>query len=81
VRRVSDACPGARPVWLGTRTPPPSLTRREQEIARLAAEGLPSRLIADRLAVSVRTVDSHLYRVYMKLGVRDRAGLAAALSR
>jgi DNA-binding CsgD family transcriptional regulator len=78
---LAAACPGALPVWIGTRNPPPSLTRRENEIARLAADGLPSRLIADRLAVSVRTVDSHLYRVYLKLGVRDRAGLAAALSR
>jgi DNA-binding CsgD family transcriptional regulator len=31
--------------------------------------------------VSVRTVDSHLYRVYTKLGVRDRASLAEALAR
>jgi ATP/maltotriose-dependent transcriptional regulator MalT len=53
-----------------------ALTRREQEIARLAATGLSSRQIADRLAVSTRTVEGHLYRLYTKLGVSDRASLA-----
>jgi DNA-binding NarL/FixJ family response regulator len=77
----SKACPGAQPSWWSSRRPLPELTRREHEIARLAADGLASRAIADRLVVSVRTVDSHLYRVYTKLGVRDRASLADALAR
>jgi DNA-binding CsgD family transcriptional regulator len=59
---------------------PTSLTRREREVAHLAVEGLPSRAIADRLKVSVRTVDGHLYQVYTKLGVANRAALARALS-
>lgn len=79
--QLAQACPGVNPMWWSNRNPPPSLTRREHEIARLAADGLASRAIADRLVLSVRTVDSHLYRVYTKLGVRDRAGLAAALAR
>ena len=37
--------------------------------------------VHDHPRLSVRTVDSHLYRVYTKLGVRDRASLAAALAR
>lgn len=43
------------------------LTLREREIARLAAEGLRNREIARRLFVSVRTVESHLYRAMRKL--------------
>ena len=55
------------------------LTDREREIAVLAAAGQSSRLIAERLFLSVRTVDNHLGRIYDKLGVSSRADLAAAL--
>jgi DNA-binding CsgD family transcriptional regulator len=53
-----------------------TLSRREHEIARLAARGLSNREIADRLFVSVRTVEGHLHRLYAKLGVSDRSELA-----
>jgi DNA-binding CsgD family transcriptional regulator len=59
--------------------PPTPLTSREREIARLAATGHPSREIAARLYLSVRTVDNHLRRIYEKLGIPGRAGLADAL--
>jgi DNA-binding CsgD family transcriptional regulator len=59
---------------------PAGLTRREHEIAELAARGLPDRDIADRLVVSVRTVESHLGRVYRKLGVSSRRDLPGALA-
>jgi len=52
------------------------LTARESEVAGLAAGGLADREIAARLVVSVRTVESHLARVYRKLGVSSRADLA-----
>ncbi len=55
------------------------LTAREREIALLAAEGLRSRDIAERLVVSVRTVDNHLQHTYRKLGVRRRDELAGVL--
>lgn len=55
------------------------LTRREQDIVELAVQGLTDREIAQRLMVSVRTVEGHLYRTYVKLGVRSRDELAAAL--
>lgn len=51
------------------------LTRRESEIAALAAGGLSDRAIADRLGISVRTVETHLIRVYRKLGVNSRRDL------
>jgi DNA-binding CsgD family transcriptional regulator len=58
---------------------PGALTPREREIATLAADGLPNREIADRLYVTVRTVEFHLAGAYRKLGVGGRAALAAAL--
>lgn len=62
--------------------PPPApsvlLTRREKDIIALAVEGLTDRQIADRLMVSVRTVEGHLYRSYAKLGIRSREELHSA---
>jgi DNA-binding CsgD family transcriptional regulator len=55
------------------------LTRREREIAVMAAQGLSNREVADVLVVSVRTVENHLYRVYMKLAVGGRGELLSAL--
>jgi DNA-binding CsgD family transcriptional regulator/tetratricopeptide (TPR) repeat protein len=55
------------------------LTAREREIAELAAGGLTSAEIGRRLFLSTRTVDSHLGRVYAKLGVANRTGLAAVM--
>jgi ATP/maltotriose-dependent transcriptional regulator MalT len=70
----------------GARTPPllrgvavEPLTKREREVALLAAAGLPSKGIAERLTVSKRTVDTHLDRIYRKLGVTSRDQLAEAL--
>ena len=55
------------------------LTARESEVAGLAAGGLADREIAARLVVSVRTVESHLARVYRKLGIGSRGELVRAL--
>jgi DNA-binding CsgD family transcriptional regulator len=55
------------------------LSGREREIAMLAADGLSSKEIADRLYLSVRTVNNHLQNVYSKLGVSSRADLARSL--
>jgi DNA-binding NarL/FixJ family response regulator len=60
--------------------PSATLTRREAEVAALAAGGFSDREIAARLFVSVRTVESHLARVYRKLGVGSRTQLAGALA-
>jgi DNA-binding CsgD family transcriptional regulator len=56
------------------------LTRREREIADLAAAGVSSREIAAKLVLSVRTVDNHLQNVYGKLGVTRRDELARVLN-
>jgi DNA-binding CsgD family transcriptional regulator len=51
------------------------LTPRESQLAELAARGLSNAEIAERLVLSVRTVESHLYRAMQKLGVSDRRDL------
>ena len=55
------------------------LTPQELQIAQLAAEGLSNREIGERLYLSHRTVGSHLYRLFPKLGVTSRAQLRDAL--
>lgn len=56
------------------------LTRREREVAGLAASGESNKEIAARLFLSARTVENHLQRIYAKLGVSGRDQLAEALS-
>jgi ATP/maltotriose-dependent transcriptional regulator MalT len=77
---LARRCEGARTPGLVDAAGPTPLTKREREIALLAAEGLTSREIAERLYVSVRTIDNHLARVYDKLGVKGRDDLRAVLS-
>lgn len=48
-------------------------------MARLAAQGLSNAAIAERLVVSVRTVESHLYQAFAKLGIERRAQLRTLL--
>jgi DNA-binding CsgD family transcriptional regulator len=55
------------------------LSPQQLEIARLAAAGLSNKQIADRLFMSHRTVASHLYRMFPKLGITSRAALGRAL--
>ncbi len=72
-----DCCDGPRTPALAISRP--VLSARERQIAWLAAAGVPSRAIADKLFLSARTIDNHLHRVYTKLGVNGRGQLAAAL--
>jgi len=82
-RRRSSAlaaeCEGASTPRLALPAGAVPLSGREREIARLAAEGVASKDIAERLYLSVRTVNNHLQHVYTKLGVTSRADLARAL--
>lgn len=55
------------------------LTPTEEHIARLAAEGLSNRVIAQRCFVSVKTVEANLARVFRKLAITSRVQLAYAL--
>jgi DNA-binding CsgD family transcriptional regulator len=58
-----------------------TLTVQELEIATLAATGLTNKQIGERLHLSHRTVASHLYRIFPKLGIATRSALRDALSR
>ncbi len=73
-------CDEVRSPGLVAASAPAPLTRREREVAELAADGLPRKELAERLYVGIRTVDSHLVRIYAKLGVRSRGELAVALA-
>jgi DNA-binding CsgD family transcriptional regulator len=57
------------------------LTPQQRQIVRLASEGLTDREIGDRLFLSPRTVSSHLYRSYPKLGVASRHQLRDVIDR
>jgi DNA-binding CsgD family transcriptional regulator len=56
------------------------LTAQELQIAQLAAQGLSNRDIAQRLYLSHRTISTHLYRIFPKLGITSRGELRGALS-
>lgn len=55
------------------------LTERERDVMRLVARGLPNKLIADELAISVRTVEVHRSRVFDKMEVKSAVELANLL--
>ena len=65
------------PVLAAVALAPAELTRREQEIVQLAARGVSNAEIGERLHLSRRTVESHLYRAMRKLGVNTRHELRA----
>ncbi|MGH2944004.1 MAG: response regulator transcription factor, partial [Solirubrobacteraceae bacterium] len=75
------ACEDARPATMLGERVVEELTFREREVALLAAGGLSSRQIADRLVISTRTVDNHLQRAYRKLGIASREHLALLMKR
>ena len=82
-QRGKEVKSSSRAHWLGSqsgiRTPavdaaawPLPITAREREIVMLVVAGLSNRQIADRLVVSVRTVEGHVYRIFAKLGIEHR---------
>lgn len=73
------ACEGATTPALRLAARAPFLTPREHEVAVLATGDLTSKAIAERLVLSPRTVESHLYRVFAKLGIENRSQLADVL--
>ncbi|MCX4094342.1 LuxR C-terminal-related transcriptional regulator [Nocardia sp. alder85J] len=74
--RLAARCDGAAtPALMATSRPLP-LTAREREISAHVARGRSNRDIAERLGVSIRTVEGHIYRACTKLDATDRDQLA-----
>jgi DNA-binding CsgD family transcriptional regulator len=78
-RVLASTCEGAATPGLIHAAKPVPLSGREREVVMLAATGMASKDIAQRLYLSVRTVNNHLHHAYTKLGVTSRAGLTQAL--
>ena len=79
--REIGAKPGARGPRRRALSGWESLTGSELRVLELVGEGLTYREIGERLFISRRTVETHIARVFDKLGVRSRAELAALLAR
>ena len=71
----------ARDALASLKAGPGPLTSRELEIAALVAEGMTNKEVATRLRVSVRTAENHLLNVMNKLGLDNRAQVAAWYTR
>jgi DNA-binding CsgD family transcriptional regulator len=80
-RELLSECGGARTPLTDLTGNAASLTARELQVAKLITAGLSSRAVANRLDLSLRTVNNHLGRVYAKLGVSGRDALVQMLGR
>jgi len=78
--KLTQSCEGARTEPLGWAVARVPLSRRERETAKLAANGATNSQIAEDLSISERTVESHLYASFAKLGITDRRQLEEALN-
>lgn len=76
---LADQCGGARTPALRQASEALPLTEREAEIVMLIGEGLSNRAVAERLTLSVRTIESHIYRAMLKTGTTSRDELATLL--
>ena len=72
-RHREPSCPSIR-------CRPPSLTRREREIAELVAQGLSNKEIAETLVIAQRTAEGHVENILRKLSFTSRAQVAKAWS-
>jgi DNA-binding CsgD family transcriptional regulator len=77
---LAEQCGGASTPALRQASEPVPFTDREREIVMLIGEGLSNRSVAERLSLSVRTVESQIYRAMAKTGTTSREELAGLLS-
>ena len=76
----SNTMDGYRPMTAKQADPPAQLTQREQEIAKLFAQGLTHKAIAEQLFISPKTARNHLTHIYRKLGVSNKIELLHKLA-
>jgi ATP/maltotriose-dependent transcriptional regulator MalT len=79
LRRLGVRVPA--PTAGGRRAGPHGLSPRELEVAELVVEGCTNQQVAEKLVVSIRTVETHLSNIFRKLGVSSRVGVVTALQR
>lgn len=79
MRAIAERCDVVHTPAIAAAGAPAALTEREREVISLAGRGLTNRQIAERLQLSVRTVEGHLYRAAERLGAHDRRELAQAI--
>jgi two-component system, LuxR family, response regulator DctR len=77
--RVSGTALAQRQQVTGLQARLSGLTDRERDVMRLVVSGLPNKLVADQLDISVRTVEVHRARVFDKMGVKSAVDLANLL--
>jgi DNA-binding CsgD family transcriptional regulator len=80
-RELRAVGPGRTSPAGGDVTGPGALTHHELKVAQLAAAGYTNKQIGEHLHLSPRTVSTHLYRIFPKLGITTRAALRDALTR
>jgi DNA-binding NarL/FixJ family response regulator len=78
-QRLAAECQGARTPALRAATTPKPFTDRQREIISLAAQGLSNKEIADRLTVSTRSVEGHLFRASQRVAANSRDQLISIL--
>ena len=78
-RRLAAECEGAQTPALRAATTPQPFTARQLEIISLAAQGLSNQDIADRLTMSIRSVEGHLFRACQRVGANSREQLITIL--
>ena len=72
---VLEALVNAKPLRVVDFQGRPLLTKRQDEVVNLVAEGLPNSQIAQKLGVTEHTVNNYLFRIYDKLGISNRTEL------
>jgi DNA-binding NarL/FixJ family response regulator len=78
-QRLAAACQGAQTPALRAAATPQPFTNRQREIISLAAQGLSNKEIADRLTMSIRSVEGHLFRASQRVAATSRDQLIAIL--
>ncbi|SEB42013.1 LuxR C-terminal-related transcriptional regulator [Rhodococcus jostii] len=79
-QRLADTCGGADTPALREAQQPSPLTARQREVITLAAQGLSNKQIAEKMTLSVRTIEGHLHRAALKTGVSGRGDLGATIT-
>jgi DNA-binding NarL/FixJ family response regulator len=78
-QRLAAECHGAQTPALRAAATPQPFTARQSEIISLAAQGLSNKEVADRLTMSTRSVEGHLFRASQRVGANSREQLISIL--